>query len=49
MMRKVVEWEIVYLPTGRVVKCVEAVSELAAKRKAGYHNWTLHVVWRAEA
>lgn len=37
-------YRIVYLPTGREVSRVVAKSELAAKRKAGYHNWTLHLV-----
>ena len=49
MSRPVVEWEITYWPTGRVVKRVEAVSELAAKRKAGWHDWSLYTVRRVQA
>ena len=35
-------YAIIYLPTGRTVKTVQARTELGAKRKAGWHDWALH-------
>lgn len=43
-MKKLIEYRIIYMPTGREVKRVMAHSVLSAKRQAGYHNWDLHTV-----
>ena len=42
-------WNVVYLPTGRLVGTVEAETERGAKiratKKFGYLNWYLHHVY----
>ena len=37
-------YRIVYLPTGREEARISAKSELSAKRKHGYRNWSLYLV-----